>query len=206
LRGLHGYLAEKIGNDFDSDLTEKSGFQIEEGYGLLRKDPRHNLGWRIVLFQSPLEREELARIIRETYTNNTNLAELLPADYLRYHLEQAEKIPEEEKKAAQEQSKPKVKFTTFLGAKGLSARHVFVIGMNDGEFPENPKALSDAEVCQFLVALTRAKFSCSLISNKLYSKDLHRLVNRPSVLLKMIPDGTKRTIVLKIRKGKLVKA
>lgn len=28
LRGLHGYLAEKIGNDFDLDLTEKSGFQL----------------------------------------------------------------------------------------------------------------------------------------------------------------------------------
>jgi superfamily I DNA/RNA helicase len=206
LKGLHDYLADKIGSDFDLDLAGKSAFQIEEGYELLRTNTKNNLGWRIVLFHSPLEREEMSRIIRETYENNTNLAELLPADYLKYHLEQAEKVADEEKPEVQEKSKPKVKFATFLGAKGLSARHVFVIGMNDGEFPENPKALTDAEACQFIVALTRARFSCSLISHKLYSKELHRLVNRPSMFLRMIPDGTKRNIALKIRKGKLVKA
>lgn len=205
LKGLHDYLADKIGSDFDLDLAEKSTFQIGEGYELLRADAKNNLGWRIVLFHSPLEREELSRIIRETYDNNTNLAELLPAEYLKYHLEQAEHVADEEKLDAEEKSKPKVKFTTFLGAKGLSARHVFVIGMNDGEFPENPKALTDAEACQFIVALTRARFSCSLISHKFYSKDLHRLVNRPSVFLKMLPNGTKRTIVLKIKAGKLVR-
>ena len=77
--------------------------------------------------------------------------------------------------------------------------------MNDGEFPENPKALTDAEACQFIVALTRAKSSCSVISHKFYSKELHRLVNRPSMLLKMIPDGMKRTIALKIKAGKLIR-
>ena len=205
MKGLHDYLADKIGSDFDLDLAEKSAFQIEEGYELLRTNTKNNLGWRIVLFHSPLEGEEMSRIIRETYENNTNLAELLPADYQKYHLEQAEKVADEEKVGAEEKSKPKVKFTTFLGAKGLSARHVFVIGMNDGEFPGNPKALTDAEACQFIVALTRAKFSCSLISHKFYSKDLHRLVNRASVFLKMLPNGTKRTIVLKIKAGKLVR-
>ena len=34
LKGLHDYLADKIGNDFDLDLAERSAFQIEEGYGL----------------------------------------------------------------------------------------------------------------------------------------------------------------------------
>ena len=199
-------MAKRIGADFELDLAEKCGFQIEEGHKLLRKDPKHDLGWRIVLFHSPLEREEFARLIREIYENNTHIAELLPPDYREYHLEQAEKVPGEEQANAPEESRPKIKFTTFLGAKGLSARHVFVIGMNDGEFPENPKALTDAEACQFIVALTRAKSSCSLISNKLYSKDLHRLVNRPSVFLKMIPNGTKRTIAVKMRKGKLAKA
>jgi len=129
----------------------------------------------------------------------------LPAEYLKYNLEQAEKVADEEKLDAEEKSKPKVRFTTLLGAKGLSARHVFVIGMNDGEFPENPKALTDAEACQFIVALTRAKSSCSLISHKFYSKELHRLVNRPSMLFKMIPESMKRTIVLKVKVGKLVR-
>jgi superfamily I DNA/RNA helicase len=153
-----------------------------------------------------LEREELTRIIRETYEKNTELAELLPEEYTKYHLEQTETAADEEKLEVEETSKPKVKFTTFLGAKGLSARHVFVIGMNDGEFPENPKAFTDAEACQFIVALTRGKSSCSLISHKLYSNDLNRLVNRPSVFLKMIPEGTKRTIAFKIKKGYLVRA
>jgi superfamily I DNA/RNA helicase len=187
-------------------MPERSKFTIEEGYQYLRKLPRDNLGWRIVMFHSPLEREEMERIIRETYENNINLAELLPADYVAYHLEQAEKPADEEQPVLAKVSRPKVKFTTFLGAKGLSARHVFVIGMNNGEFPENPKALTDAEVCQFIVALTRAKFSCSLISNKWYSADLKRLIDSPSRFLKMIGSDTKQTIKLKMKKGKPVRA
>jgi superfamily I DNA/RNA helicase len=185
-----------------------NGSEIEfvlEGYALLRKDPRSNLGWRIVLFYSPLEHADLEPIVRETYENSADLAALLPEDYVKFHLDQAEKEPVVEGEKVENPERPNVKFTTFLGAKGLSARHVFVVGLNNGEFPENAKAPTDAEICQFIVALTRAKSSCSLVSNNRYSQDLRRLIKSPSIFLGMIPKATKRIVKLGIKNGKLVR-
>lgn len=36
--------------------------------------------------------------------------------------------------------------------------------MNNGHFPQNNDAPTDAEVCQLLVALTRARESCTIVS------------------------------------------
>jgi superfamily I DNA/RNA helicase len=54
--------------------------------------------------------------------------------------------------------------TSLLGAKGLSALHVFLVGFNDGHFPRNPRAITDDEICKFLVALSRTRKQCHLIS------------------------------------------
>jgi superfamily I DNA/RNA helicase len=204
LRGIYEHLAATIGEDFELDMPEKSGPTISEGYDLLRNDSESNLGWRIVMFHSPLEKEEAQRIIRETYESNVRLVELLPNDYKQLHLNAAQEQAAEEEQGALPAGKPKVKFTTFLGAKGLSARHVFVVGLNNGEFPERPKA-TDAEVCEFIVALTRAKSSCWLISNNRYSKELHRQIKRPSNFLSMIPAKLKQPIIAKVSKGVLIK-
>ena len=59
---------------------------------------------------------------------------------------------------------PSVLVTSLMGAKGLQASHVFVLGMNNEHFPQNNQAPTEAEVCQFLVALTRARESCTLVS------------------------------------------
>lgn len=70
------------------------------------------------------------------------------------------------KNNSQEDDQPSIKLTTYPGSKGLSGGFVFIVGLNDGTFPRTPDLPSDYEVCQFIVALTRARKKCYLISNK----------------------------------------
>jgi superfamily I DNA/RNA helicase len=80
---------------------------------------------------------------------------------------------------AVDRSKPSVVVTSLVGAKGLQACHVFVVGMNEGHFPHSNIAITDDEVCSLLVALTRATKSCTLVScNRFGSEQV-----RPSVFL-----------------------
>ena len=71
-----------------------------------------------------------------------------------------------QKTDSQENSQPSIKLTTYPGSKGLSGGFVFLVGLNDETFPRTPGSPSDNEVCQFIVALTRARKKCYLISNK----------------------------------------
>ena len=66
----------------------------------------------------------------------------------------------------QDNTQLSIKLTTYHGSKGLSGGVVFIVGLNDGTFPRTPGSPSDYEVCQFIVALTRARKKCYLISNK----------------------------------------
>jgi superfamily I DNA/RNA helicase len=63
-----------------------------------------------------------------------------------------------------DQSAPSVVVMSLVGAKGLQASHVFVVGVNQGHFPHSNGAITDEEVCCLLVALTRATKSCTLVS------------------------------------------
>lgn len=63
-------------------------------------------------------------------------------------------------------AEPSILVTSLMGAKGLQASHVFVVGVNDGHFPRSNEGPTDDEVCQLLVALTRARESCSIVSTR----------------------------------------
>lgn len=54
--------------------------------------------------------------------------------------------------------------TTILSSKGLSALHVFIVGVMEGGFPKNSMKLTEEEACSFLVALTRARSSCHILT------------------------------------------
>ncbi|KAF5435707.1 Superfamily I DNA or RNA helicase [Candidatus Methanophagaceae archaeon] len=71
----------------------------------------------------------------------------------------------------QERGQPSIKLTTFQGCKGLSGGFVFIVGLNDGTMPVKPYSPTDNEVCQFIVALTRARKKCYLISNRGFGKE-----------------------------------
>jgi superfamily I DNA/RNA helicase len=59
-----------------------------------------------------------------------------------------------------------IKGTTIQSAKGLSADVVFITHFDDQYFIQNPdkKTISDQEICNFIVSITRAKQNLFLIS------------------------------------------
>lgn len=63
---------------------------------------------------------------------------------------------------------PDVLFTSLVGSKGLSAEHVFIVGMNNSHFPRNPDAITDDEICSLLVALSRTRVRCHVISFRFF--------------------------------------
>lgn len=71
---------------------------------------------------------------------------------------------ESEKEPPDYSGEPSILVTSLMGAKGLQAEHVFVLGLNGGHFPTSNQNPSEAEVCELLVALTRAREKCTLIS------------------------------------------
>ena len=72
--------------------------------------------------------------------------------------------PPEAPLATPDQSQPSIMLTSLMGSKGLQAAHVFVVGINEGHFPHRNSAPTNEEVCQLLVALTRTRKSCTLVS------------------------------------------
>jgi superfamily I DNA/RNA helicase len=119
---------------------------------------------------------ELARLIRQLI----NEGFLPPADEerlcatveydieeirarLALELDEPEGEAEEPEADAVEEGVPDVLFTSLVGAKGLSAEHVFIVGLNNGHLPSNAAAIADDEICAFLVGLSRTRKRCHLI-------------------------------------------
>jgi superfamily I DNA/RNA helicase len=65
-----------------------------------------------------------------------------------------------------DKTQPSILLTSFVGCKGLSAGHVFIVGANNGSLPKNADAITDIEISQFIVALTRTRKQCHIVSNK----------------------------------------
>ncbi len=62
---------------------------------------------------------------------------------------------------------PTILLRTFEGSKGLSGGHVFIVGANDGSIPKiEDDEIADIECCKFIVALTRTRKQCHIISNR----------------------------------------
>jgi superfamily I DNA/RNA helicase len=59
---------------------------------------------------------------------------------------------------------PSIICTSLVGSKGLSAGHVFIVGFNDGHFPRDERHITDEEVCQLLVGLSRTRKACHVVS------------------------------------------
>lgn len=76
----------------------------------------------------------------------------------------------DERNGTERPRQPRIIVTSLVGAKGLQADHVFVVGMNEGHFPMYNKAPTDDEVCSFLVALTRARKRCYFVSCDRFGK------------------------------------
>ena len=72
------------------------------------------------------------------------------------------------------------------------------------EFPKDPGHLSDDEARKFIVALTRARRSCSLVTNGQFDRSKKRLFHDPSEYLQLLPGKLKDSKKYRIVGGKLV--
>ena len=75
-----------------------------------------------------------------------------------------DQVSEESSGPEVDEREPRIIVTSLVGAKGLQAGHVFVVGVNGGHFPRDNANPTDSEVCQLIVALTRATKSCNFVS------------------------------------------
>jgi len=76
------------------------------------------------------------------------------------------KKPEDDNKTVIDKSKPNILLTTFEGSKGLSGGHIFIVGCHNGSMPKIRKdKISDIEISKFIVALTRTRKQCHLVTN-----------------------------------------
>lgn len=176
--------------------SEDFPYSIIDGYRFLRADEESNLGWRL-LAGLGLPKKKLREVIRST-RDFTPLVELLPKDFIERHLEVIEVIrepdlddsgrqildnlladqsaaivmhfypPEEEEEPEVEDSEPTILLSSFEGCKGLSAGHVFIVGLNDGIMPridENDE-IDDIEISKLIVAMTRTRKQLNMLSNR----------------------------------------
>ena len=113
-----------------------------------------------IVAQEPLGEVDSERVSRRLRRTATDIREAVLNPSGREDPGPAEVTP------SQDESRPfpTVSCTTILGSKGLQAGHVFVVGMMERYLPLLQGVISDNEICSFIVAITRTKKECHLIS------------------------------------------
>lgn len=165
---------DEQGYEYELRQSEK-GMEVDiaDGLRLLKADEKSNLGWRIVLEATNPRPNFFSESIQACLISNENLIEKLPKEFVEQVLLEAASFEEEQKDESEKETvqeadankdKISIKLTTYEGAKGLSAQHVFILGLQNGNLPRNPSAISDIEVCKLLVALTRTRKQCHVLS------------------------------------------
>lgn len=161
---------ERVG--YVVNTKREPGIKVNRELGLatLKEDGESNLGWRIMLsvYVPPF----LADVITQTADGTQRLVDILPSDFrdsvladVEVYESPVEDSADEGRACASVESLP-VRVTSFEGAKGLSAQHVFIAGLHDHELPHNSRAVQDLEICKFVVGLTRTRKRCSLIHTR----------------------------------------
>ena len=88
-----------------------------------------------------------------------------------------------------------IKLTSYEGSKGLSAQHVFLVGLHSVDLPRNPEQIKDIEICKFVVGLTRTRKKCSLLLTRRFGGE----VRTPSPFLDWIERKRFKSISVNAR-------
>ncbi len=169
----------------NNDLNRNAAFSI------LKQNQDSNLGWRIILEND--KPPFLHDVILATAGGSKQLGNEVPLDYRNAILAevQAYNPPEEEvgtegtegtEQTPPETIHPVVRVTSFEGSKGMSAQHVFIAGLHNGELPHDPLDIKDLEICKFVVGLTRTRKKCTLI----YTRHFDTVWKDPSSFISWI--------------------
>jgi superfamily I DNA/RNA helicase len=137
---------------------------------------------------------ELARAVKSQESSpkavEDEMRELVGQDFANAIFESLTEI--EPPTVAVDKKVPTILFTSFKGCKGLSAGHVFIVGVHDGGMPKDNNQIDDVEIAQFVVALTRTRKQCHILSNDwVYSpkgkKGVWINAFKPSIFVDWIP-------------------
>jgi superfamily I DNA/RNA helicase len=178
--GSKPYLPQVEAHLVDAGLMEPRARDARnersEALTLLHENPNSNLAWRILIAD---EGAAAARqYVRNAAEPDVPLADVLPEDRKAAWLAEAEAFAESqaaEPEAAAEDAPARVVSTSYEGSKGRSAQHVVLIGLHDGELPRQPHAISDIEICKFLVGLTRTKKKCTIVATRRFGQNAKTL-------------------------------
>ncbi|MGI8400911.1 MAG: UvrD-helicase domain-containing protein [Gemmatimonadaceae bacterium] len=181
---------EAHGYSVDTKIDSGSKLKREDGLEILKTDPGANVGWRIVLESEPAN--AAAAMIKSSAQMDKPLVDLVPHELRERILAEVDQweptLPAEEsgegKEVEEGEGKPLVRVTSFEGAKGLSAQHVVIAGLHDGEIPHDPANIDDIEICRFLVGLTRTRKRCYLLHTGRFAQN----VKAPSTFLSWIGE------------------
>lgn len=184
-----------------ADESMDDPYDRDDGLAVLKDHPSSNYGWRIVLevdkpkgfkdwIRSSVGRQRLSELVDEPYRTKI-LAELET-------WKPAEK-EEEDVQPVQPADRPSIRLTSFHGAKGMSAQHVFILGLEEGRLPSKRTAIKSLEVRKIIVALTRTRKQCHILyPRNTFKKGTHK-TNRPSVFLEWVKDSRKESLVVDAR-------
>jgi superfamily I DNA/RNA helicase len=214
LNPLHKRLVKKYDN---VAFTQASGreYTIVDGYEVLRANDASNLGWRL-LAGLEFSKGELAEMLKAS-ADGSPFMKMLPESFMKKHtsaleilrkdqLERAdhEDLTEmlgdqsqslvahffrpEDEESEPDKSQPSILLSSFEGCKGLSAGHVFIVGLNSGVMPQvdPPGEVADIEISKFIVAMTRTRKLLYLLSNR-WDYGPHGPRYAPSMFVDIIP-------------------
>ena len=161
----------EAGYTIDLSRDQIGGLERTQGLYILKENPNSNLGWRIIL---EFEKEDFtSACIRSAASQGLSLRDTVPEEMKESVLKEAQALPESKVEAEEDKDDTEVelniKVTSFEGAKGLSAQHVFIVGLHEGDLPHDKDNIRDIEICRFVVGLTRTKKKCSILVTKRFA-------------------------------------
>jgi superfamily I DNA/RNA helicase len=107
----------------------------------------------------------ITKLNKKNEDNDLLLAELEAlVDVNLFEEIKAKFLPTEEPEIILDKSQPSILLTSYQGCKGMSAGFVFIVGANNGVMPKDISNISDVEISQFVVALTRTRKKCFILS------------------------------------------
>ena len=176
--------------NFSLDIKEDREDVLDRAQGLAilkEKNEKSNLGWRIVIEAE--EKGFAADLVAKTAEMDRPMIDVMPGKYREKILAEARRMESvsEGNEGDRElgETVSMVKVTSFEGAKGLSAQHVFIAGLHNGEIPRDPDNVRDLEICKFVVGLTRTRKRCYLIHTGRFGGQR----KRPCLFISWIEDS-----------------
>jgi len=217
LNPLAKKLREQFSNVYFTEAQDID-YSILDAYEILLKQEDSNLGWRI-LAEFEFSSGQMRDFIKATL-DGTPMIRVLPPDFIDKHekvvnILRTQQLSEDDRlelvallgvlgdqvvkhffaiadetKQEVDKSQATILLSSFEGCKGLSAGHVFIVGLNDGVVPKigDNGEVDDIEYCKFVVALTRTRKRCYLLSNKWDYSPMNQRPFAQSIFVPLIPN------------------